>query len=103
MTYTPGPWKQKKTVIGDDYDIAIVANDGDKVSLIAEVYKVVNQSGRKADVKANARLIAAAPEMLEVCQFALKKLNRMTTDEFSKGGDKEIREKLDRVLALVGE
>ena len=45
----------------------------------------------------------AAPEMLEVCQFALEKLNRMTTDEFSKGGDKEIREKLDRVIAQVGE
>ena len=90
MAYTPGPWKghgKWLTNIKDENGemIATVWNIGEDVA------------------PHNAHLIAAAPEMLEVCQFALEKLNRMTTDEFSKGGDKEIREKLDRVLAQVGE
>ena len=41
--------------------------------------------------------------LLEACEFAINKLNEMTTDEFSKGGDKAIREKLLQAIAEVGE
>ena len=37
-------------------------------------------------------------ELLGVCQFALKKLNTMTTKDFSNGGDKEIRTRLQAVI-----
>ena len=45
----------------------------------------------------------AALDLLEACKFAFNELNAMTTDEFSKGGDKAIREKLAQALAQAGE
>jgi len=56
MKHTPGPWKQhpyeKKAIVGDR---------GDKVTHdIAHIC----QTGKQATIEANARLIAAAPEML---------------------------------------
>jgi uncharacterized protein YqgV (UPF0045/DUF77 family) len=71
MTHTPGPWKMRDAeviIIGGGFDIGIVAEENGNVSLIAEVYEVVNQSGRKADVKANAALIEAAPDMLDALE-----------------------------------
>ena len=66
MTFTRGPLKLKPAEFGSDKDIGIVKveNNGN-LSLLAEVYEIVNSSGRKADVKANARMFAAAPEMLK--------------------------------------
>jgi hypothetical protein len=71
MTYTPGPWKLKNAELGPDNDKGIMyIDENENQSLLAEVYEVVNPSGRKADVEANARLIAAAPEMLEALKVS---------------------------------
>ena len=92
MAHTPGPWKVKSR---DATRHKIVGGGG-------TIATIISTSKHPPKVKeANARLIAAAPALLEACQFALDKLNRMTTDEFSKGGDKATREKLEQVLAQV--
>jgi hypothetical protein len=65
-SHTPGPWrwngtnKQPKAfcyLYGPDYDVAGCALDG------------------FTDNAANARLIAAAPDLLEACQWALSALD----------------------------
>ena len=72
MTSTRGPLKLKPAEFGSDKDIGIVKveNNGN-LSLLAEVYEIVNSSGRKADVKANARMFAAAPEMFAALEGIL--------------------------------
>lgn len=42
-------------------------------------------------------------ELLETCIFAKNKLERLTTDEFFRGGDKEIRNKLNEVIEKAKE
>ena len=39
--------------------------------------------------------------LLKACKFAVQKLDKMTTDEFSKGADKVIRDLLEQEIALV--
>lgn len=58
--YTPGPWKV--VVKGENY-FGINSADGNICILAAEARKEI-------DKKANARLIAAAPELLEALQAA---------------------------------
>ena len=48
---------------------------------------------------ANSKLIAAAPEMLEALRFTLAQLENMTTDAFSKGADKPIRDMARAAIA----
>ena len=37
-------------------------------------------------------------KLLETCQFAWDTLSDLTTDEFSKGGDKELRDRLSQAI-----
>jgi len=39
--------------------------------------------------------------LLDACKFALKELEEMTTDEFSLGADKAVRDRLGQAIALV--
>jgi len=60
--YTQGKWKM--TGIGN---VRITTNNGDMVE-----YNVFNKTNAKiGELRANARLIAAAPELLEACKIAL--------------------------------
>ena len=39
-----------------------------------------------------------ADKLLAACKFALEKLNTLTTAEYSKGGDKEVRQVLKEAI-----
>ena len=71
MEHTKGPWKIEKLeapVYGSDGSlVATGAGIGTESHHICTVY------GRKT--KANARLIAAAPELLEACKHMLRLMN----------------------------
>lgn len=70
MSHVPGPW----TVHGDNH--TLIGCD-DRKMMLAEVLweHVVTEWGRPlAEAQANARLIAAAPELLEACEAALANL-----------------------------
>ena len=56
MGHSPGPWKQDKTEVYED-------NDGN--------WHIAEVGRRNHDIEslANARLIAAAPELLEACKL----------------------------------
>lgn len=47
----------------------------------------------------NARLIAAAPDLLAAAQAMMDRLENLTTDEFQKGGEKAEREMLAAAIA----
>lgn len=66
--HTPGPWAATKKEIGDFYIEGAAEED------IANVY---GWSGAKAECEANARLIAAAPEMFEALKKAADYMGEM--------------------------
>ena len=66
---------------------------------LMDVYDEDGNIVAKDKTPENAHLIAAAPELLAACEFALTELNDMTTDTFGNGSDKEIRDLLKIVIA----
>ena len=61
--HTPGPWKLHHPT---PHDFRILAPSGEAPTTIARL--AVAQAGTSRRVNANARLIAAAPELLEACR-----------------------------------
>jgi hypothetical protein len=68
--HTPGPWRI--TEGHRDRIIRAIDSDGDD-TVIAEVHWWAMAGA--AESIANARLIAAAPELLEACKFAFAAMN----------------------------
>ena len=72
MEHTPGPWKADEAGYGDwrwegGYRGTIVAANGDTVYAGPASFAAL-KGKTVAQAEANARLIAAAPELLEACQ-----------------------------------
>ena len=78
--HTPGPW-----IVGPMSDY-IAAKDGSLIAEIPTDYSPITGEHTGAMV-ANARLIAAAPELLSACREALRSLDALSesaTDGFPK-------------------
>ena len=98
--HTPGPWNLE---IGecqcfhDGNRVAITKSgfeDGEPYNVtVAEVWPADNDM----DVK-DGRLIAAAPGLLDTLTWTLEQLNTLTTDAFSTGGDRMIRDRLQEAI-----
>ena len=61
MYHTPGQWRVERTAGGFE----VCSDDGETDSLVAVVYSVLDEQK-----EANARLIAAGPDMLEALEQA---------------------------------
>ena len=85
-TFTKGPWTVKPR--RDDYSIE---GDGERIASV--------DNWENAYPKANARLIAAAPELFEQCKFLEKVLTEAIMSGDS-GADLEL-DQLRAVLAKV--
>lgn len=70
MTHTPGPWNQshRKTNFLDRWATEIYDTSG-KTIATAAWYPVKTAHGIETNRDANARLIAAAPDLLAACQL----------------------------------
>lgn len=68
MSYTPGPWK---AMIRPDHGVVVVK--GPNGVIIAQ-RALTQEQKRNDELYANAQLIAAAPELYQVC-WELEKLN----------------------------
>lgn len=79
MTHTPGPWRVGET--RHDYDCVIRNAENDPVC----VGVVAGYSKRTA--RANARLMAAAPEMLEALKAFLRAWRSPPTGNFEERGE----------------
>jgi len=91
--HTPGPWaiKNGRCIYGNgDFIKPFVAS--------------VEDDHNDAETVANARLIAASPELLDVAQFALRALNVAPRFKVPGAGDSyEICSEIERVLRKVKE
>src|SRR5437868_3901379 len=100
--YTPGPWKSR---IASPSDATLIvagpAPDGDGYERICTVRAREDRDYSKDDDRAlaNARLIAAAPDLLEACRLTLQILENLTTEDYSRGGDKPARKALEAAVA----
>ena len=71
MTHTPGPWIKDEKVISDsegEITMIVFCPDGPGYGRVAQVYA---ECGRNTELLPNARLIAAAPELLEALEVAI--------------------------------
>ena len=68
--HTPGPWKVCKTELSNDY--YITAQCEHERAVVCELSMIEGNS--IGNTENNARLIAAAPELLEACKASLKTL-----------------------------
>ena len=100
QTHTPGPWKLSLNVHDEDHGeqeyLHIIAKK--RMSDIGMIRLARHKPIRTTDL-ANARLIAAAPELLEQCKLFEKVLTHLINSGDS-GADLE-RDKLREVLAKV--
>lgn len=90
--HTPGPWKihtPDSIVLGPkpaNMDFLIEAGPGDWGGFYVVEHNTINRHTMKhVDPMADARLIAAAPDLLAACQ-ALADLDLVDECELSKGG-----------------
>lgn len=81
--HTPGPWHIGRTITGSEEDIQLSGLTGDGAKkydcfVVAPAYTVAGVGGiGKEECRANARLIAAAPELLEACKQVRTMLDSM--------------------------
>lgn len=66
--HTPGPWLIRQ---GDEWTHDVVTLEGENIDGEPLYWNVASASGRRDEVKANLRLIAAAPDLLEALQAVL--------------------------------
>lgn len=79
MSHTPGPWETQYRGNGESEVLANGA-DRDDVACICYVAGGLGMSiedGRDYESEANAKLIAAAPELLDALKQAVRALNEM--------------------------
>ena len=86
MEATPGPWTF-------EYGAAYHAEKGRLILADRD-----NDKTSPTERDANVRLCAAAPSLLDTLTWTLEQLNTLTTDAFSTGGDRMIRDRLGAAI-----
>lgn len=100
--HTPGPWDTEPFPYGFTVSLdplnamRIYSTDPGTENEFTVGYSVDNDRQTRT---ANARLIAAAPDLLEACETAYHTLCEMTTEEFQRGADKPLRQLLFQAIA----
>jgi len=67
MSHTPGPWE-----IESSFDPGYKSISAQKHTALAQVVWCMEDEGRSPECEANARLIAAAPELLDALFYLLE-------------------------------
>jgi len=104
MKHTPGPWNLNDTFLDNGlYCVnAVCEQNGFKNPRVAEI---LTDHCIDAEAKANAQLIAAAPELLEALDYLLEQTVDMDLKhgiELSEG-EEDARKKALKVLAKIAE
>lgn len=75
VTHTPGPWRS-----GDAFNTVFGPPNGNPVP---EIVATVHMNKANGAREGNARLIAAAPELLEAASACLKMFSEMSADKMA--------------------
>jgi len=97
--HTPGPWYKMEggmSIKGDIPNLIQIYAPNDDLEMICQVWKDGHLIHRTQDHKANARLIAAAPELLEALT-ALLTCTELNMDDM----EQETRELIDQAQAVI--
>ncbi|MFA6509963.1 MAG: hypothetical protein WCV62_05860 [Candidatus Peribacteraceae bacterium] len=78
MPHTPGPWIVVDNVGEFAIDSPVESNNGDESIEVC----MISHQDEDPQVRANARLIAAAPELLEALKELIDGEEKCTEDEF---------------------
>ena len=73
MKHAPGPWEVSEEWHGDLYIDSYIEGEGDTA-----LAKIVNNVCKTDQAEANARLIAAAPDLLAIVQDLLFEFDEVT-------------------------
>ena len=95
MSHTPGPWR---IIFGgfesdDGFGIGTDNAAASRVKVTAECWPctIIDQQHR-AELSANARLIAAAPDLLAACQFVMTKIKECMAEMEAAGQKPQIKD-----------
>lgn len=80
--HTPGEWKQKGRLIYSENGMVCELSEPRKTEYIRH-YRVALDSPDHEEAMANARLIAAAPELLEACEMVVLARSVYETEELT--------------------
>ena len=104
MKHTPGPWIVEDNPVSIDLEgentVIVYCPEGVGYGRVAMVYA---ECGRVDELEPNARLIAAAPDMLETLEFVLDELSTMLTSEFARGADRHARKRIADAITKATE
>lgn len=89
MNYTLGPWRLISA--DDEYTIHAPGHG----TIIATIHPLMPER------PANARLIAASPDLLAALEAALDIMDNMTSVDFAAGFDKPVRESARAAVAAA--
>ncbi len=82
MAHTSGPWLTDGGCIVDTRrNLIAVRHSGEAVNEAGDTIVSVNHGIKPVEADSNARLIAAAPELLEACKRAAPWLGKMIADQ----------------------
>ena len=91
MSHTPGPWSLSGESV---YATRVDGPDGNKVALA----QYLLSDGRSIpEAIANARLISAAPDLLEACELAIHKLKSIPSTDLGGHHDRVLMKLEDAV------
>lgn len=105
MTHTQGPWTYESDHTHRQYNIRMLGNligykdEAKHICTVNNLPSHILASRDPATAEANARLIAAAPDMLEAMQIALDMLIDSWGDEQIAAGDDQVANILKRAIA----
>lgn len=97
MSYTPGPWSF--TEAGNESFIVVHPNKNILARISFSPKYMKDQQLNYEEGKANAKLIAAAPELLEACQSIFNSMNESAN--MSIAAKEHYKEAMDKCLAAI--
>lgn len=80
VKHTPGPWNVMEPAANED-GIAVVGGGqplSSEEGMVAWCQRYMHTDGHDTENMANARLIAAAPELLEACKVGIESIDPVT-------------------------
>lgn len=100
MPHTPGPWEPGNW--GDDeYDV-YTADTDQLICSLAQSYDEETGQGLHVNIEADARLIAAAPELLDALRQAKDELIALYEKTYPDDEtDNETTQIIDRAIAVI--